>query len=66
MKNNYHARIIVAGGETSGAVTKSLNFSSYSIADSIAPNETNDYILANHGPLVGGKDILNTFITWKK
>lgn len=30
-------RIIVAGGETSGAVTKSLGFSSYKIGESIAP-----------------------------
>ncbi len=30
-------RIIVAGGETSGAVTKKLGFSSYRIGDSVAP-----------------------------
>lgn len=30
-------RIIVAGGETSGAVTKKLGFSSYIIGDSVAP-----------------------------
>lgn len=30
-------RIIVAGGETSGAVTKKLGFSSYRISDSVAP-----------------------------
>lgn len=30
-------RVIVAGGETSGAVTKKLGFSSYRIGDSVAP-----------------------------
>ncbi len=30
-------RIIVAGGETSGAVTKGLGFSNYEICDSVAP-----------------------------
>jgi len=30
-------RVIVAGGETSGAVTKQLGFSSYHIGSSIAP-----------------------------
>ena len=29
--------MIVAGGETSGAVTKALGFSSYEIGDSVAP-----------------------------
>lgn len=32
-----YTRIIVAGGETSGAVTKSLGFSSYIIGSSVAP-----------------------------
>lgn len=34
---NGYKRIIVAGGETSGAVTKGLGFSSYIIGDSVAP-----------------------------
>jgi uncharacterized protein YgbK (DUF1537 family) len=36
VKNGY-TRIIVAGGETSGAVTRRLGFSAYSIAESVAP-----------------------------
>ncbi len=32
-----YTRIIVAGGETSGAVTKALNFDSYIIGESVAP-----------------------------
>lgn len=32
-----YRRIIVAGGETSGAVTRALNFHSYLIAESVAP-----------------------------
>lgn len=36
VKNGYH-RIIVAGGETSGAITKALGFNSYFIGESIAP-----------------------------
>lgn len=32
-----YRRVIVAGGETSGAVTKALGFSSYEIGDSVAP-----------------------------
>ena len=32
-----YKRIIVAGGETSGAVTKALGFSAYEIAESVAP-----------------------------
>ena len=32
-----YQRIIVAGGETSGAVTKGLQFSSYIIGESVAP-----------------------------
>ncbi|MEE8817299.1 MAG: four-carbon acid sugar kinase family protein [Lachnospiraceae bacterium] len=32
-----YTRIIVAGGETSGAVTKRLGFSAYDISDSVAP-----------------------------
>ncbi|OLA31370.1 MAG: hypothetical protein BHW26_00075 [Faecalibacterium prausnitzii] len=32
-----YTRIISAGGETSGAVTKGLHFSSYQIGESIAP-----------------------------
>lgn len=32
-----YTRIIVAGGETSGAVTKALNFDSYMIGESVAP-----------------------------
>lgn len=34
---NGYSRVIVAGGETSGAVTKILGYSSYIIGDSIAP-----------------------------
>lgn len=34
---NGYRRIIVAGGETSGAVTKGLGFASYVIGDSVAP-----------------------------
>ena len=34
---NGFARIICAGGETSGAVTKALGFSSYWIGESVAP-----------------------------
>ncbi len=30
-------RLVVAGGETSGAVTKKLGFSSYQIGESVAP-----------------------------
>ncbi len=36
VENGYN-RIIVAGGETSGAVTKILGYDSYQIGDSIAP-----------------------------
>jgi uncharacterized protein YgbK (DUF1537 family) len=32
-----YTRVIVAGGETSGAVTKALNFSAYEIGPSAAP-----------------------------
>lgn len=32
-----YTRIIVAGGETSGAVTKALNFDAYRIGESVAP-----------------------------
>ena len=32
-----YTRIIVAGGETSGAVTKALGFDSYLIGESVAP-----------------------------
>ena len=32
-----YTRIITAGGETSGAVTKKLGFSSYWIGESVAP-----------------------------
>ena len=34
---NGYTRIIVAGGETSGAVTKALGFNSYIISQSVAP-----------------------------
>lgn len=34
---NGYTRIIVAGGETSGAVTKQLGFAAFQISDSIAP-----------------------------
>lgn len=34
---NGFSRVIVAGGETSGAVTKSLGYDSYLVGDSIAP-----------------------------
>ena len=34
---NGYTRIIVAGGETSGAVTKALGFDSYVISESVAP-----------------------------
>ena len=36
VKENY-TQIIVAGGETSGAVTKGLGYQSYLIGESIAP-----------------------------
>jgi len=35
--NSGYTRIISAGGETSGAVTKALGFSSYWIGKSVAP-----------------------------
>jgi uncharacterized protein YgbK (DUF1537 family) len=35
---NYgHTRIVVAGGETAGAITKALQFDAYEIGESIAP-----------------------------
>ena len=36
-KRNGAKRIIVAGGETSGAVTKALDYSAYQIGESVAP-----------------------------
>ena len=36
VKNGY-TRVIVAGGETSGAVTKSLGFNAFQISESVAP-----------------------------
>ncbi len=36
-RDNGITRIIVAGGETSGAVTKALDYSAYWIGPSIAP-----------------------------
>ena len=35
--NNGYSRIIVAGGETSGAITKKLGFNSYIIGKSVDP-----------------------------
>lgn len=37
MDDHGYGRIIVAGGETSGAVTKALNYDAFEIGMSVAP-----------------------------